>query len=195
MTYGKKIGKYEHKTVAGLYKLDVRVDVSMNKFWILVPSSPKEAVDLKTRNYDALEASTLAEAKNLVAAFLKERDTTTFKDVIEYTLDEDSRRFGSNDDDDELPTEGSVSFEFRVARVSEAKTKDEPSQEIPVRVDEEGNVVVETYKDEPKGPRQYRYHYTSRVPFTLERLCHCREAVQKIRALKASLHTHFKEGS
>lgn len=177
MNYGKKIGTFSVGTVLCEYVLDVRFSVSEEQFAVLVPSVPGQSV--VPGNHDTFEVfrgPVLAAVRQSAEGFLRERDTTTFSDVIEYRC--------------EVGESGSVGFAFRVARVSEVRAVNgRPRLEVSVDVSPDG-VVAErrgVHDHAPCPARSYdgyRMDMEWSVPFTVERFKKftlMRDAVEKLR--------------
>jgi len=184
---GKKVGKYRVGTILATYDLDVRLDVAADEFVIHVPKTPGGVAEVTVDGveYESFKAPTLGEVKRLVDEFLLARDTTTFEDVIEYSLELDG--FGK--------TDNSVGFEFRVARVSIARNRnDEPKLEVDVRVDDVGVVTVAQYSDGPAAPSAHSGRYDDSIPYTVERWRKCVELRDGIAELRRRVHELFREG-
>lgn len=184
MAYGKKVGKFRAVTVLAEYNLDVRLDMEANVFTILVPETPGEAVSTKrgSRNFEIFRSANLEEVKKNVSEYLFTRDKTDFVDVIEYnysgTRAEKHTHFGA--------LKNQVGFEFCVSRVSVAQTKSGRAKlEIPINVDDHGNISVQTGFDEnPLGPQSHSWHgHPYSMPFTVERWKKCKAIENGIAAL------------
>lgn len=170
---GKKVGKFRVVTVLAEYNLDVRLDMEKNVFTIHVPSSPGGEINTERgrRDYESFHAPTLEEVKKSVGEYLHGRDKTDFVDVIEYNY------AGTRGDrySHLSSVDNFVGFDFRVARVSTAKTdRGRAKLEIPVEVDEIGNISVEKVCGEEHGPISHNWtSYPATMAFTVERWRKC----------------------
>ena len=167
---GKKVGKFAVVTVLARYDLDVRLDLQTNVFIIVVPNSPDGELITKEgqRSYESFKAPTLDVVKAEVEKFLKERDVTDFVDVIEYNYSgtKEAAHWGS--------AQNTVGFDFRVARVSIALDRSQrPKLEIPVDIDDSGNITVSDFFGKACSPQAYRHRHDARLPFSVDRWRKC----------------------
>lgn len=189
--FGKKIGKFKVSTVLADYDLDVRLNVADNHFHILVPQTPGAAILELTplTEIDSFKAPTLEEAKKAVEEFLRGRDKTEFVDVIEY-------RYTGPDDARQCSwgiANNSVGFEFRVARVSIARSRgggNSPKLEMLIDVDDDGNISLEQgFGGQPYPTQSYRRSdLESSIPFTKGRWRKCRAICDGLEKLHEALN-------
>lgn len=181
---GKKIGHFQTSTVLGIYDLDVYFDVKNSQFTVLVPTAPEAPVvkhDPKT--WEHFSAKSLDDIKTRIAAFLRERDTTEFVDVIEYPIG-DATWCGDE--------RYSVHFDFRVARVSVAGGA-RPKLEKCIALDDAGSITEACDSTgQPYHPGAHHWKFDGRMPFTVERWRKCVAIRDGIAALKKKLTELFK---
>jgi hypothetical protein len=189
MKLGKKIGRFQQRTVLATYDLDVYFDVQSSEFSVLIPTAPgANVVKHDPNTWKCFTSKNLDDAKQEIAEFLRTRDVTDFVDIIEYNLTTWIRADENHN----------VYFDFRVARVSSAtsETSGKPKLEKTIEVNDAGVIKEASFDDgRPYPIRSYQTHYDAQMPYTAERWKKCRAIRDGIDALMERLNSLFADNA